>query len=157
MAGIDKTDLAILGQLQEDASLSTQQIADQVNVSQSPCWRRINRLTELGYIMRKVTLLSRQKLGLGVVVFATVNLTAQSSSCLEEFERAISVLPEVVECYTMTGAWDYMLKIVVKDIHHYELLARNKLLQLPNVGEVHSHIAITEIKSTTALPLKTQL
>lgn len=151
------TDLAILEALQEDGSLTTQQIADRISISQSPCWRRINRLEEQGFIDHKVTLLNREKLGLEVVVFATVNLTTQGRNNLEDFESEVVVLPEVLECYTMAGTWDYMLKIVARDIRHYEMFVREKLTKLSHIGEVHSHIAVTEIKNSTELPLGSQL
>ena len=92
-----------------------------------------------------------------VVVFATVNLSAQGRDYLEDFEKEVVVLPEVIECYTMAGTWDYMLKIVAKDIRHYERFVREKLTRLSHIGEVHSHIAVTEIKNTTVLPLTSQL
>lgn len=150
---LSKTDLQILALLQADAGMTTQEIADRINISQSPCWRRINRLTELGYIKGKVTLLDRMKLGMDVVAFATINLSAQGRTNLEEFEQEVKQLPEVVEIYTMAGVWDYMLKIVVKDIRQYEQFVREKLTRLAHIGEVHSHIAVTEIKNSTALPL----
>ncbi len=154
---MDKADTQILDLLQQDANMTTQQIADRINISQSPCWRRINKLEEQGLIDRKVTLLNREKLGMEVVVFATVNLTTQGRDNLEDFEREVRVLPEVLECYTMAGTWDYMLKIVVKDIRHYEMFVRERLTKLSHIGEVHSHIAVTEIKNSTALPLDSQL
>ena len=154
---MDKADTQILDLLQQDANMTTQQIADRINMSQSPCWRRINKLEEQGLIDRKVTLLNREKLGMEVVVFATVNLTTQGRDNLEDFEREVRVLPEVLECYTMAGTWDYMLKIVVKDIRHYEMFVRERLTKLSHIGEVHSHIAVTEIKNSTALPLDSQL
>ena len=157
MIELSNTDLQILAMLQEDASLTTQEIADRINISQSPCWRRINRLEEKGLIDRKVTILNREQLGMEVVVFATVNLGAQGRGNLETFEQEVMVLPEVVECYTMAGTWDFMLKIVVRDIRHYERFVREKLTLLSHIGEVHSHIAVTEIKNTTELPLSTQL
>lgn len=150
------TDLSILNALQHDGSLTTQQIAERINMSQSPCWRRINRLEEQGYIDRKVTLLNREQLGMEVVVFTTVNLTTQGRNNLEDFEAEVVVLPEVLECYTMAGTWDYMLKVVVKDIRHYEMFVREKLTKLSHIGEIHSHIAVTEIKNSTALPLDSQ-
>jgi Lrp/AsnC family transcriptional regulator len=156
MTELSSTDLQILDALQRDSSLTTQQIAERINISQSPAWRRINRLESDGLIDRKVSLLNREKLGMEVVVFATVNLTTQGRGNLEDFEKEVVVLPEVMECYTMAGTWDYMLKIVVKDIRHYEQFVRDKLTRLAHIGEVHSHIAVTEIKYSTALPLSTQ-
>lgn len=157
MPDLSTIDLQILDALQHDGSLTTQEIADKINISQSPCWRRIAKLEEQGYISHKAALLDREKLGMDVVVFATVNLTTQGRNNLEEFEREVEILPEVMECYTMAGTWDYMLKIVVKDIRHYEMFVREKLTKLAHVGEVHSHIAVTEIKNSTVLPLDSQV
>ena len=150
-------DIKILTLLQHDAKLTTQEIADQINMSQSPCWRRINRLYEDGIISRQASILNREKLAMDVVVFATVNLSTQGRNNLEEFEQNVQLFPEVIECYTMAGIWDYMLKIVTKDIRHYEIFIRERLMSLAHIGEVHSHIAVTEIKNTTELPLSTQL
>ncbi|MEM1403298.1 MAG: Lrp/AsnC family transcriptional regulator [Pseudomonadota bacterium] len=152
----DKTDLAILELLQEDANLSTAAIAERVNLSQSPCWRRISRLEEEGLIRERVALLDRQALGMDVVVFATVNLTATGRQNLMVFEEDIVRYPEVIECYTMTGIWDYLLKIVTRDVRHYERFVRETLSANPDVRELHSHMAVTEIKNSTALPLSTQ-
>ena len=157
MTELNATDLQILDAVQHDGSLTTQQIAERINISQSPCWRRINRLEEQGLIERKVSLLNREKLGMEVVVFATVNLTTQGRGNLEDFEQEVVVLPEVLECYTMAGTWDYMLKIVTRDIRHYEVFVRNTLTANPSVRELHSHMAVTEIKNVTELPLDTQL
>ncbi len=152
-----KQDVQILKLLQRDATASTASIAEQINVSQSPCWRRINRLEQEGLIKGRVALLDREALGMEVVVFATVNLTSTGRQNLLEFEREIVRYPEVVECYTMTGIWDYMLKIVTLDIRHYEVFVRNTLTANPSVRELHSHMAVTEIKNVTELPLDTQL
>ena len=157
MADLNRTDVQILDAIQRDGSLTTQEIADKINISQSPCWRRINKLEEQGLIEKRVVLLNREKLGMEVVVFATVNLTTQGRDHLEDFEREVEILPEVMECYTMAGTWDYMLKIVAKDIRHYEIFVREKLTKLANIREVHSHIAVTEIKNSTVLPLGSQI
>ena len=154
---LGKQDVQILKLLQRDATLSTASIAKQINVSQSPCWRRINRLEEDGLIKGRVALLDREALGMEVVVFATVNLTSTGRQNLLEFEQDIVRHPEVVECYTMTGIWDYMLKIVTRDIRHYEVFVRNTLSASPSVRELHSHMAVTEIKNVTELPLDSQL
>ncbi|MEQ8516043.1 MAG: Lrp/AsnC family transcriptional regulator [Chromatocurvus sp.] len=154
---LTKQDIGILGLLQQDATRSTASIAEQVNLSQSPCWRRINRLEEQGLIRGRVALLDRSALGMDVIVFATINLTSTGRQNLMAFERDIVQHPEVIECYTMTGIWDYMLKIVTRDVRHYESFVRNTLTASPSIRELHSHLAVTEIKNTTELPLDTQL
>ena len=154
---LTKQDTEILRLLQGDATISTASIAEHINLSQSPCWRRINRLEQEGLIQRRVALLDRDALGMEVVVFATINLTSTGRQNLLEFEQAIVRHPEVMECYTMTGIWDYMLKIVTRDIRHYEAFVRNTLTASPSIRELHSHMAVTEIKNSTELPLDTQL
>lgn len=154
---LSKQDVAILNLLQKDAAMSTANIAERINISQSPCWRRINRLEQEGVIKGRVALLDRDKLGMEVVVFATINLTSTGRQNLIEFEQDIMGHAEVVECYTMTGIWDYMLKIVTKDIRHYESFVRNTLTASPGIRELHSHMAVTEIKNSTQLPLDSQL
>lgn len=156
-AELSKQDIGILSVLQSDASKSSSDVANLVGMSQSPCWRRINRIEQEGIIKKKVALLDRHALGMDLVVFATINLTTSGRQNLEEFEQSVENFDEVMECYTMTGIWDYMLKIIVKDIRNYESFVRDRLLCLPMIREIHSHIAVTEIKNTTELPLKTQL
>ncbi len=153
---LDKTDLTILDHLQRDCDISTAALAEEVNLSQSPCWRRISRMEEQQLIRGRVALLDRQALGMDVVVFATVNLTATGRQNLLSFEEDIVRYPEVLECYTMTGIWDYLLKIVTRDVRHYERFVRETLSANPDVRELHSHMAVTEIKNSTALPLETQ-
>jgi len=153
---LDNIDRAILSLLQRDSATSTQSIAEQLNLSQSPCWRRINQLEQQGLIRRRVALLDRAALGMDVVVFATVNLTTTGRQDLISFEKDIVTYPEVMECYTMTGIWDYMLKIVTRSIRHYEQFVRETLTANPAVRELHSHMAVTEIKNSTELPLETQ-
>ena len=154
---LTKKDLEILKLLQKDARISTTDIAQQLNMSQSPCWRRINQFETDGIIKTKVSLLDRTKLGMEMVVFTSINLSVTNRDTIEEFEREIVRFPEVVECYTMTGMIDYMLKIITKDIQHYEQFVRNHLAQIANIREMHSHVSVTEIKDTTQLPLDTQL
>ena len=154
---IDSTDKKLLGLLQEDANISTSALAGKLHISQSPCWRRINRLEEQGIIQKRVAVLDREALGMSVVVFATVNLTQIGRQNLIEFEQMIKGHPEVLECYTMTGIWDYVLKIVTREVRHYEDFVRNTLTASDLIRELHSHIAVTEIKNTSALPLAAQL
>lgn len=154
---LTKQDVEILKILQKDATIATASIADKINLSQSPCWRRINRLEEAGLIRKRVALLDRAALGMDVVVFATINLTSTGRQNLLIFEQDIVRHPEVMECYTMTGIWDYMLKIVTRDIRHYEEFVRNTLTVSPAIRELHSHVAVTEIKNSTELPISAQL
>ncbi|MFT5134219.1 MAG: Lrp/AsnC family transcriptional regulator [Gammaproteobacteria bacterium] len=154
---LSSNDKKILQLLQDNASLSTAEIAEKVGLSQSPCWRRISRMEQAGIIKKRVAVLDHAKLGMEVVVFVNVSLTTHGRQNLVAFEKEITKFPEVLECYTVTGQMDYLLKIITKDIQHYESFIRNKLMTLPMIREMHSTIAITEIKDTTALPLETQI
>lgn len=153
---LTETDRQILAVLQHDASLSVAEVAERVGLSQSPCWRRIARLEQEGYIRKRVALLDQAKLGLGVTIFVNVRLSAHQNQSLVEFEEAVCAFPEVMECYTMTGTMDFLLRIVTSDIHAYETFFREHLSQMPAVQEVHSSIAITQLKYSTEMPL-TQL
>jgi Lrp/AsnC family transcriptional regulator len=150
---IDQFDKKILEIIQRNALASVAELGEQVGLSQSTCWRRVNLLEQAGVIRSRVALLDAKVIGLEVTVFANIKLSAHGRKALSEFEEAISVLPEVLECYTMSGEMDYLLRIVAKDIASYERFLREKLLQLNSVQEVHSHIALSEVKFTTALPL----
>ncbi|MDH4564789.1 Lrp/AsnC family transcriptional regulator [Pseudomonas sp. BN414] len=146
-------DRKILRLLQHDADLSAAEVAERVELSQSPCWRRIHRMQEEGLIERKVALLNPKLLGFSITVFVNIKLSAHGRNNLTEFEEAIVGYPEVLECYTMAGGSDYLLKVVAKDIASYERFLRDQLLQRPHVLEAHSNIAMSEVKRTTELPL----
>jgi Lrp/AsnC family transcriptional regulator len=150
---LDLIDRGILNLLQRDASVSTAEIASHVGLSMSPCWRRIRRLETLGVVSGRVALLDQHRLGLEVTVFASVRLSAHGRQSLPEFESAIESLPEVIECYVMSGDVDYLLHVVTWNIRSYENFLRNHLLQLPTVREVHSQIALSQVKYTTQLPI----
>jgi len=157
LSGLSKTDLKILELLQTNSAQSTAEIAEKVGLSQSPCWRRISRMEQMGIIKNRVAVLDHAALGMEVVVFVNVSLNAHGRQNLEDFEKEIRTFPEVLECYTVTGQMDYLLKIVTKDIQHYEAFIRNHLMTISVIREMHSTIAVTEIKDTTQLPLRTQL
>ncbi|MBO1254736.1 Lrp/AsnC family transcriptional regulator [Alteromonas sp. 5E99-2] len=150
---LQKIDIHILQLLQKDANLSATEIAEQVGLSQSPCWRRINRLQQEGYIKSKVALLDRHKLDCELVAFVNIKLSTHGRNSLEEFELAIVGYAEVAECWTISGNMDYVLRVVTKDIQSYENFLRNKLLKLAYIHEAQSHIAMTEVKNTTELPI----
>jgi DNA-binding Lrp family transcriptional regulator len=149
----DAIDVRILDQLQKDASISVADLADQVGLSSSPCWRRIKRLEEEGVITARVTLLDREKLGLNFEVYATAKLQLPTRENLERFEAASREWPEVVECSTVTGPSDYLMRIMTTDIHAYDDFLRDKVLALGLVSDVQSSIVVRVAKRTTAAPL----
>lgn len=151
---MDRTDLRILDLLQNDASRSTAEIAEAVGLSSSPCWRRIAMLEEQGTIRRRVALLDRERLGLGVTVIVQVRLTTHGRQSLVDFEERVRELPEVMQCFTVMGAIDFVLIVVTTDIRAYERFMRERLSQLPGVQAIESNIVMSAIKDTTALPLE---
>ncbi len=150
---LDSIDIRILRLIQEDAGLSVAEIADQVGLSSSPCWRRIKRLEEQGVIEKRVTLLSRAALGLNFEVVASVKLQLPSRENLEKFEAAIAEWPEVIECMTVTGAVDYVIRVLTTDMLAYDDFLRDKLLSLGMVSDVQSRIIMRVAKRTTAAPI----
>jgi Lrp/AsnC family transcriptional regulator len=153
---LDEIDLRILDALQKDSSLSTSDLAEVVGLSQSPCWRRLSRLREAGYIRAQVALLDAEKLGINTMVFASVRLSAHGRANLTEFSSAIRRFPEVVECHAIMGSFDFLLRIVTRDVRAYEQFVFGRLSTLPTVQEINSTMTLSEIKSTTALPLRTR-
>lgn len=151
---LDHFDRRILDIVQRDAAASAADIGERVGLSQSPCWRRLHRLEQSGYIARKVALLDRHRLGLSVLVFATVKLTAHGRRSLPAFAEAVQAFDEVQECYTLTGEMDFLLRVVAADMEAYERFFFDHLSQLPGVGEVHTSVVMSEIKYTTAYPLE---
>ncbi|KSL97194.1 Lrp/AsnC family transcriptional regulator [Pseudomonas aeruginosa] len=150
---LDMYDQRILALLQEESSLSTAEIAERIGLSQSPCWRRIQRLKEEGVIRKQVTLLDRKRIGLNTQVFAQIKLNAHGRKNLTDFAEAMHQFPEVLECHVLMGAVDFMLRIVTRDIESYERFFFEKLSAVPGIQEVNSIVALSEIKSTTTLPL----
>ena len=150
---LDAFERKILAVLQQDASLPNAAVAEAVGLSASPCWRRIERLEREGYIKRRVALVDRRKIGLHAQIFAQVKLNAQGRANLDEFSEAIRGFPEVLECFVLMGSVDFLLRVVAKDIDAYERFFFEKLSCLPGVQEINSTVALSEIKSTTALPL----
>ena len=150
---LDAIDAKILDLIQKDAALSVAEIADRVGLSSSPCWRRIKRMEEAGIIQGRVTLLDRDALGLGFEVVASVKLALPSKENLAKFEQLVQKWSEVLECMTVTGAVDYVIRITTTDMHAYDTFLREKLLGSGLVSDVQSRIVINIAKRTTALPL----
>jgi Lrp/AsnC family transcriptional regulator len=150
---LDAIDARILDILQHDAGLSVAEVADRVGLSASPCWRRIKRLEDQGLILKRVTLLDAVQLGLDFEVYAIVKLNLPSTDNLERFETAVAAWPEVVQCATITGREDYVLRIVTSDMHAFDKFLREKLLALGIVSDCESHIVTRGVKNVTTLPL----
>ena len=150
---LDAIDAKLLDLLQHDAGLSVAELAEKVGLSSSPCWRRVRRLEESGVIQRRVTILDRERLGLDFEVYCTVKLSLPSRENLEAFEVAICKLAEVVQCATVTGAADYELRIVTRDMHSFDAFLRDKLLSLGLISNIESRIVVRSVKNTTAAPL----
>jgi Lrp/AsnC family transcriptional regulator len=151
---LDRTDLAILTWLQRDASASVGEIAEHVGLSQSPCWRRIQRLESDGFIRERVALLDRKRLGLNLEVFVQVRFSRDNAETLAQFESAIRAAPEVLECFMLMGDIDFLLRVVTRDVDSYERFLRQTLAPIPGVRAINSTIALTTVKSTVALPLE---
>ena len=150
---IDRIDRGILDALQRDGSLSAADVASQVGLSTTTCWRRIQQLERSGVIKQRVALLDRAKLGLDVIVFVQVRLSTQGRDAIAQFDQAIRDRPEVLDCYTLTGEWDFWLRIVTHDMKEYEAFFLDHLSKIPNVQSVNSSIAVTVVKESTVLPL----
>ncbi|HWE99714.1 MAG TPA: Lrp/AsnC family transcriptional regulator [Caulobacteraceae bacterium] len=150
---LDVIGARILDLIQQDASLSVAEIADRVGLSSSPCWRRIKRLEDDGVIQRRVTILDREALGLTFEVYCTVKLSLPTKQNLETFETAVQAWPEVTQCATVTGAADYELRIVTRDMHAFDDFLRDRLLSLGLVSNIESRIVVRSVKNTTAIPL----
>ncbi len=149
---MDKTDLKLLALLQEDSTLSIAQLADKVNLSQTPAWKRIQRLEANGVIERRVALLSPEKLGLSLTVFVSIEASDHSPDWLARFAEAVSRCPEVVEVHRMAGDIDYMLRVVAHDIAAYDEFYKRLIAAVP-LKNVSSRFSMERVKFTTALPL----
>jgi Lrp/AsnC family transcriptional regulator len=149
---LDGTDLRILAILQEIAERSISDIAEAIHLSQNACWRRIRRLEEEGYILKRVALLDATKLGAGMTVFVMVRAGEHSQEWLERFAEAVRKIPEIVEFYRMTGEVDYLIKIRVADIAGYDRVYKQLIRSAP-LTDVSGAFAMEELKHTTAIPL----
>jgi Lrp/AsnC family transcriptional regulator len=149
---MDAIDRKILALLQENASLSVNEIGKQVGLSATPCWKRMQRLEAEGVIRKRVALLDPDKVGLGVTVFVSIKTGDHSQAWLDHFALEIGQMPEVLEFYRMAGDVDYMLRVVVPDIPAYDLFYK-RLIACAPLQSVTSRFAMERIKSTTALPI----
>ena len=150
---LDHTDRKILDLLQTEPGINASAIGERIGLSQSACWRRIQRLREEGVFSDHPVILNREKVGLTTMVFAHVKLTSHGRSKLSEFADAVRSYPEVMDCYVLLGQVDFLLRIVAEYIKAYEQFFFEKLSQLPGIQEVNSSIVLSDIKHSTALPV----
>ncbi len=145
-------DWVILGILQQDASLPVHEVGERVGLSSNACWRRIRRLEDSGIIAHRVALLDAEKLGLATTVFVAIRTNRHDPAWLEAFSRGIAEIDEISECHRMAGEVDYLLKIVVRDIAHYDRIYRKLIARIPDIADVSSTFSMEKMKATTALP-----
>lgn len=151
---LSNVDIKLLEQIQRDSSLSTTELAEKVGLSQSPCWRRLQRLREEGYIKGEVALIDRQKLGSSLFIFATFKMKSLPESQRDEFVRNIEATPEILECYSIFGDRDILVKIIAPSIEWYQQFVFRKIMKLPGVIDVQSTVTLGEYKCTLALPVR---
>ncbi|WP_428604654.1 Lrp/AsnC family transcriptional regulator [Sedimenticola sp.] len=150
---LDKLDKKILALLQQDACLTNHELAEKVGLSPSPCWRRVKRLEEEGVITSRVTLVAPATVNLHVFAYALISLENHNPETLQAFDQFVQQSPQVLECCSMSGSYDYLLKIVSHSMDDYELLLSGHLLKLKGVRSVNTSFVLNQKKSTTALPL----
>jgi len=150
---MDHASVKILCELQKNGRISSNELAEKVGLSASPCWRRQKELEDNGTILRYTALLDRRKLGLAVVCLLHVSLLRHAEGVVEQFEEAMRLRPEVVECYETTGNSDYLVKVVVADMDAYHDFLHNVMVKLNGVSQVNTSVALREVKYETALPL----
>ena len=150
---MDEIDRKILRHLQRDPDCSTAALAEAVGLSHTPCWRRVKKLKSDGIIQGRALLLDARRIGLGVDVFANIRLKVHDEATLEALENATMTHPEIVECFSMSGESDYLMRVVAGSIDDYERFLKKVLLHLPGVASVNSSFALQRVKLTTSLPL----
>jgi DNA-binding Lrp family transcriptional regulator len=153
MNSLDKFDLAILGELQADARLTNAELAQRVGLSAAPCWRRVRALEEEGFIKGYHAEIDRHRIGLGVLAFVRLDADRNTGNLTRAMEEAIRQIPEVVSCHYISGTGTFELQVVARDLDSFSLFARDVLLNLPNVKDMHTSFSLGEVKASGALPL----
>ena len=147
-------DIRILDQLQRDASLSANDLAEKVGLSQSPCWRRVQKLKDDGYIRQQVAILDRAKFGESIYVFATIKMGPLTEQQRADFFRKIELAPEILECHTVFGELDVLIKVIAASLTDYQNFIFNTILKLPGVIDIQSTATVNEVKHSTAIPIR---
>jgi Lrp/AsnC family transcriptional regulator len=150
---LDKTDRIILSILQNDSTVSLNDLAEAVNLTTTPCWKRIKRLEDEGIISKRVALLNPEKLGLLFTAFVLLKTNDHSHEWYKNFVETVSVFPEIIEFYRMAGEYDYMMKVQVEDMKRFDSFYKKLVTSVPGIADVTSTFAMESIKYTTALPI----
>ncbi len=150
---IDETDLKILRLLQDNSQLTIKEISEAISLSITPIHERIKKMEREGIIEKYVGILNRKKLGKGLTVYCNITLDKQRQENFEDFDKAIALLPEVVECCVVSGTFDYLLKVVATDVESYHQFYQSKLASLQTISHISSLFVMSEVKNTTALPI----
>jgi Lrp/AsnC family transcriptional regulator, leucine-responsive regulatory protein len=153
METLDKFDLAILHALQEDGRLSNADLSTRVGLSAAPCWRRVKALEEAGFIKGYRAEIDRHKIGLGVLAFVRLDADRNAGDVLRGLEEAIRAIPEVVSCHYISGTGTFELQVVSRDLNTFSQFARDILINLPNVKDLHTSFSLGEVKASSTLPL----
>ena len=153
METLDKYDIAILRELQAEARLTNAELAQRVGLSAAPCWRRVRALEEAGYIRGYHAEIDRHKIGLGVLAFVRLDAERNTGDLTLAMEQAIAQIPEVVSCHYISGTGTFELQVVARDLDSFSQFARDVLLNLPNVKDMHTSFSLGEVKAGGALPL----
>lgn len=153
METLDKFDIAILGELQRDARLTNAELAQRVGLSAAPCWRRVRALEQTGYILGYRAEIDRRKIGLGVLAFVRLDADRNTGGVTRAMEEAIRQIPQVVSCHYISGTGTFELQVVARDLDSFSQFARDVLLHLPNVKDMHTSFSLGEVKAGGALPL----
>lgn len=151
---IDQTDVRILKQLQQDSRISTAELANQINMSTSPCWRRIKQLEERGIIQGYGVFLNRKKMGMGVMVFIRVSIDSHSEKEAKKFEEQVSALDNVVACYSIGGDADFLIQVVSQDLDTYAEFSMSVIRRLPGIKEMQSMFVLKELKLFLGFPVQ---
>jgi len=150
---LDEIDIKILGILQGNAKITTKELAAAVNLSPTPVFERQKRLENGAYIKKYIAILDAEKLSNSLLVFCNIRLKKHSGECGKHFIKAVAEIKEVVECYNISGDYDFMMKIYVRDMKHYQDFVLNTLGSIDSIGSLHSNFVIAEIKSTHEIPI----
>ncbi len=154
METLDKFDLAILSELQTDGRLTNTELASRVGLSAAPCWRRVRALEEGGFIKGYHAEIDRNRIGLGVLAFVRLDADRNNGESTRAMEEAIRKIPEIVSCHYISGAGTFELQVVSRDLDTFSQFARNVLINLPNVKDLHTSFSLGEVKDSSALPLQ---